>query len=87
MIFTNEYFIIFRIEMMSRDGENFISILEVNEEGNFVFVVRITSINEEPRRSIIIIMDGVYNITLHRLTLDIIRISSSVKMIVFNSHE
>jgi hypothetical protein len=72
--------------MMSIGGENFISILVVDEEGNFVFVVRITSINEEPISSIIIILDGIFQIFLHGLTLDIIRIGSSNEMVVFNSH-
>jgi hypothetical protein len=73
--------------MMSIGSEDFISILEVDEESNFVFVVRITSINEEPFVSIIIILDGIFHIFLHGLTLDIIRIGSSNHMVVFNSHE
>jgi hypothetical protein len=73
--------------MMSIGGENFISILVVDEEGNFVFVVRITSINEEPISSIIIILDGGFHIFLHGLTLDIIIIGSSNEMVVFNSHK
>jgi hypothetical protein len=48
--------------MMSIGGENFISILEVDEVSNFVNVVRITSINEEPFVSIIIILDGIFHI-------------------------
>jgi len=49
--------------------------------------MRVTSINEEPFISIIIIWDGILDIFLDRLSLDIERISSSDKMVVFNSHE
>jgi hypothetical protein len=73
--------------MFSIDGGNFVSILKVDEEGNFVVSVGITSIDKEPFISIIIIWDGVFDIFLDRLTLNIIRISSSDHMVVFNSHK
>jgi len=73
--------------MFSRDGENFVSILEVDEESNFVISMRVTSINKEPFISIIIIRDIILNVLLDRLSLDIKRISSTNKMVIFNSHE
>jgi hypothetical protein len=73
--------------MFSRDGEFFISILEMDKESNFVIIMRIGSIYEEPFISIIIIWDIILNVLLDRLSLDIIRISSTDKLVIFNSHE
>jgi hypothetical protein len=76
-----------RKEVSSRDGEFFVSILEMDEESNFVITMGITSINEEPFTSIIIIWDVILDVLLDRLSLDIIRISSTNEMVIFNSHE
>jgi hypothetical protein len=73
--------------MFSWNGEFFISIFKMNKEGNFVISVRIGSINEEPLGSVFIILDGVFDIFLKGLTLNIVRIGTSDKFITFNSHE
>jgi hypothetical protein len=76
-IFTDEDGVIFRIEVFSRDSEFFVSILEMDEESNFVIMMRIGSIYEEPFISIIIIWDVILDVLLDRLSLDIIRISGT----------
>lgn len=59
----------------------------MDEESNFVIMMRIGGINEEPFISIIIIWDVILDVLLDRLSLDIIRISSTDKVVIFNSHE
>jgi hypothetical protein len=73
--------------MFSRNSEFFFSVLEMNKEGNFIISVRISGIDEEPLDGIFIVLDGVSDIFLEGLTLDIVRIGSSDKVITFNSHE
>jgi hypothetical protein len=73
--------------MSSWNSEFFVSVLEMNKEGNFLISVRISGIDEEPLDGIFIVLDGVSDIFLEGLTLDIVRIGSSDKVITFNSHE
>jgi len=75
------------IEMFGRDGEFFVSILEMDEKGYFVISMTVTSIDKEPFCGIIIIRDIISDIFLDRLSLNIITISSSNEIAAFDSHK
>jgi hypothetical protein len=75
------------MEMLSVYFEFYVSILEVDEESNFVISMRIGTIDKEPFSSIVIILDGILDIVLMLLTCNIIRIGSTNEMVTFNSHE
>jgi len=73
--------------MFGRDGEFFVSILEMDEIGYFMISMRVSSIDKEPFSSIVIIRDIILDIFLDGLTLNIIRISSSNEILTFDSHK
>jgi len=58
-VFTDDNGVEVRMEMFGIDGEFFVSILEMDEKGNFVISMRVSSIDKEPFSSIIIIWDGI----------------------------
>jgi hypothetical protein len=73
--------------VFSGDSEFFVSVLEMDEESNFVISMRIGSIYEEPSGLSIIILDGVLHIFLEGLTLDIVRIGGSYETVAFDTHK
>jgi len=80
--------VIVGVEVFSLESELFFSVFEFEEEGNFMFVMRITSINEEPLGFITSNINGVEKVFLDRLTLDIIRESGTIDVIgVHGDHQ
>jgi len=73
--------------MFGTDCEFFVSVLEMDKEGYFMVSMTVSSINEEPFSSIVIILDSILDIFLKGLTLDIERICRSDELSTFNSHE
>lgn len=72
--------------MFGLEGELFFSISEFDEESNFMVSMRITSIDEEPWSFITLDINFVIKIFLDRLTLDVIRESGTIDMILIHSN-